>query len=157
MRTALYLLTLVSAILLAGCGSSAKDFKLVPLDDQAKTVTLADFKGKTVLIDFWATWCGPCNAAMPEVQEVWDKFHSKGLEVVAITHEERDLVLAFHRAKGYTYPVYLASGTAAEEAYGVEGIPKFVLIQDGRIVWEQVGYDEKGDITGAVASALGSR
>lgn len=157
MRTAFYLLALVSAILLAGCGNPAKDFKLVPLDDQARTVSLADFKGKTVLLDFWATWCGPCNAAMPEVQEVWDKYHSKGLEVVAITHEERDLVLAFHRDKGYTYPVYLASSDAAETAYGVDGIPKFVLIQDGRIVWEQVGYDEKGDITGAVESALGSR
>ncbi|HVT13379.1 MAG TPA: TlpA disulfide reductase family protein [Fimbriimonadaceae bacterium] len=147
---------LVLVALLAGCSGdegAAHDFKVVPLDDQAKTVSLADFKGKTVLLDFWATWCGPCNAAMPEVQMLWDKYRDKGLEVVAITHEDRQTVLAFHKAKGYTYPVYLESDAKADEAYGVDGIPKFVLIRNGRIIWQSDGYDRMGDLQ-PVADAL---
>jgi cytochrome c biogenesis protein CcmG/thiol:disulfide interchange protein DsbE len=141
------------AALIVGCQSSegsAKDFSVVPLDDQAKKVTLADFKGKTVLLDFWATWCGPCRDSMPEIQAMWDKYHSKGLEVVSISNEDRATLLAFHKSSPFTYPVYLDSTNKVSEAYAVEGIPRFILIKGGKIVWQQEGFDQPGDISSAV-------
>ena len=144
------------AIGLGGCAQPAKDFNLIPLDDQARSVSLADFKGKTVLLDFWATWCGPCNKAMPEVQSVWNKYHSQGLEVVSISRENRDLLVAFHNAEPYTYPVYVDPEGKASDDYQVQQIPRFILIKDGKIVWdsEDAGYTA-GEITQHVASAIG--
>src|SRR5579862_3926860 len=149
------LLLASAAIAVFGCGDAgaALDFKVTPLDDQAKSVTLADFKGKTVMLDFWATWCGPCKAAMPEVQQVWEKYHSKGLEIVAISQEERAPVLAFHQASRLTYPVYLDRDGSANMTYAVEAIPRFVLIRDGRVLWSQQGF-EKGDVLAQVSKAM---
>jgi cytochrome c biogenesis protein CcmG, thiol:disulfide interchange protein DsbE len=155
MRTALKVLLLAGLAAVAGCGGpSAKDFSLVPLEDPAKTVTLADFKGKTVLLDFWATWCGPCHKSMPEIQEMWTKYHDKGFEVVSISDESRNVVLEFHKSNPYTYPVYLDSGSTMSRAYGVEGIPRFILMRDGQVLWDQPGF-EAGDIRSAVEQAMG--
>lgn len=144
MRFVLQSLALAIALaLLVGCSSElgpAKDFQIVPLDDQAKTVSLKDFKGKVVLLDFWATWCGPCKEAMPEVQALWDKYHSKGFEVASISAEDRQTVLAFHKTIDYTYPVYLDPNGLAAVDYKADQIPTFVLIKDGKIVWQDKGY-----------------
>jgi|SRR5579862_3571681 len=143
---------------LAGCSGDegpALDVKLIPLDDQAKQTTLADFAGKTILLDFWATWCGPCKQAMPEVQEVWDKYRSKGLEVVSISSEDRGPVLAFHHGTSYTYPVYVDPGGVTSTKYNVISIPRFVIIKHGRILWDSHndGYTQ-GQIKSMVASAM---
>jgi thiol-disulfide isomerase/thioredoxin len=124
------------------------------LEDPAKTVTLADFKGKTVLLDFWATWCAPCRESMPEIQEVWNKYHEKGFEVISISNESRDVVFQFHKANSYSYPVYLDTTSSVSDSYGVEGIPQFFLIRDGRVLWDKTGF-EKGDIKDAVEQAMG--
>ena len=141
--------------LFAGCAApkAANDFKVIPLEEQARTVTLSDFKGKVVLLDFWATWCGPCREAMPEVQSVWEKYHDKGLEVAAITQEERSAVLAFHKDNLYTYPVYLDPTGEASLAYDVQYIPLFVLIRDGKVIWQSTAPCQ-GEITHNVENAL---
>ncbi len=157
MRTALALLGLtLSSSVAIGCheGVVAKDFKLVPLEDQARTVSLQDFKGKTVLLDFWATWCGPCNDAMPEVQEAWQKYRARGLEVVSISQEDRETILAFHRSKPYTYPVYIDPKGEANVSYGVTNIPRFILIQDGQVIWDVSGFS-KGELSQRISDALG--
>jgi cytochrome c biogenesis protein CcmG, thiol:disulfide interchange protein DsbE len=155
MRTAIKVLLLAGLGLVGGCGGpAAKDFSVVPLDDPAKTVRLSDFKGKTVLLDFWATWCGPCRQSMPEIESVWSKYHSKGFEVLSISSESRDAVYEFHKANPFTYPIYLDPGSKVSESYGVEGIPRFILIRDGKILWDQPGFGE-GDITAAVEQAMG--
>jgi peroxiredoxin len=149
--------TVAALTLLFGCDESlgkAKDFALVPLDDQAKSVKLADFKGKTVLLDFWATYCGPCKDSMPEIQAMWDKYHSKGFEVASISAEPRELVLAFHKATGFSFPVYLDPSARANDAYGVSSIPQYVLIRDGAIIWQQTGY-KQGDIQAEIESVMG--
>ena len=151
-----YLIVAGAAFLLIGCGEEpyrVKDFQIVPLMDQAKTVTLADFKGKTVLLDFWATTCGPCKESMPEIQELWDKYHAKGFEVASISDEPRNLVLSFHEQSPYTFPVFMDHAHTANLAYNVDAIPQFVLIKDGRVFWSQVGF-QKGDITREVESVM---
>lgn len=131
----------------------AKPFRVVPLDDPAKTVSLDDLKGKVVLIDYWATWCGPCKMAMPEVERVWKEYGDKGLAVVSVSGEDRPTVAEFHRTSPFTYPVYLDPNARLSTDYVIQQIPTFLLIKDGAIVWRQAGYTE-GMIEKAVAQAL---
>jgi thiol-disulfide isomerase/thioredoxin len=119
---------------------SAPDFSVVPIDNQAKSVTLADFKGKVVLLDFWATWCGPCRQAIPDLDRLWQDYHAKGLEIVSISQEDRDQVLKFHTASGAAYPVFVDTTGDANRAYGIEVLPTFVLIKNGKILWQDTGY-----------------
>lgn len=151
------IVALAAAAALVACSEiePAKDFRLVPLQNPAGSVSLADFKGKTVLLDFWATWCGPCREMMPEVQSVWQTYHTKGLEVLAITDEKRERVFSFHEGMPYTYPIYLDPESKANEAYRVQAIPKFVLIRDGKILWVLEGAYDKGDLTAKVKESIG--
>lgn len=153
-RRSLLLIGIAAAVV--GCSSDlgpAKDFKVMSLEDHAKSVSLADYKDKTVLLDFWATTCGPCKSSMPEIQDMWGKYHYRGFEVVSITAEDRDLVRKFHNATPFTYPVFLDETYQASMNYGVKLIPRFILIKKGKIVWDGEGY-EQGAITQNVENAM---
>ena len=143
------------ASFLAGCGDlgPAKDFTVVPLDDQAKSVSLKDMKGRVVLLDFWATYCGPCRTSMPEVQAIWDRYRSQGLQVMSISGEPRSAIFAFHRSSGYTFPVYIDEKEEAASAYQVSQIPRFVLIKQGRIIWDELS-PAQGELSKAVFDAF---
>jgi thiol-disulfide isomerase/thioredoxin len=98
-------------------------------------VTLADLRGKVVLIDFWATWCGPCVAAIPHVKELYQKFQDKGLVVVGHTDGSSTNLEQFIKDKQIPYIISLGSDLG--RAYGVTGIPHVFLIDvDGTIAWE---------------------
>lgn len=141
--------------ILAGCGEPTPlpNPGLIPLDDPAKLVRLSDFKGKTVLLDFWATWCGPCQVAMPEVQRLWNRYQHRGLVVVAVSSEDRDVVQPFHANAPFTYPVYLDPKGEAERVFKIESLPTFVLLRDGVVLWRQSGYSP-GDVDSAVRAEL---
>ena len=112
----------------------APDFTLLDLTGQP--VTLSSFQGKkAVLIDFWATWCGPCKAAMPGLQDLSDKFKDHGLEVVTIDQGESVAqVQYFMERKKYSLQVLLDHDGAVGDKYGVRGIPTSVLIDKRGIV-----------------------
>lgn len=96
--------------------------------------SLASLKGQTVLIEFWATWCGPCVAAWPHLQELHEVYESKGLVILGLSAEEPDVVSNFVDQKGITARV--AYGSKSNSKYGVTGIPKtFVVGPDGKVVW----------------------
>ena len=141
-----------------GCKSGSEglvqDFTVVPIDDPAQSVKLSQFKDKVVLLDFWATWCGPCRQSMPEVQAVWDKYHSKGLEVMSISDEPQATIVSFHRSSPFTYPVYRDADQIASGLFTQAGIPAFVLVKDQKVVWQSNGY-APGIIESAVADELG--
>jgi len=146
----------IAAGIVVGCSTDygpAKDFTVTSLENSAKTVSLADYKDKTVLLDFWATTCGPCKSSMPEIQDMWDKYHFRGFEVVSITAEEPELVRSFHSATPLTYPVYLDKTYQASTNYKVGAIPRFILLKKGKIVWDGEGY-EQGEITKNVEEAM---
>ena len=109
-------------------------------DLDGKLVTLADFKGKVLLIDFWATWCGPCRAEMPNVVRAYERFHDKGFEIVGISHDrphEADKVREFVTAKKMPWRqvYYPDEHNKVATAYEVNGIPHTVLIgRDGKII-----------------------
>ncbi len=120
-------------------GDAAPDFALT--DPDGKTYKLADFKGKVVLLDFWATWCGPCKAAMPSIQKLHEKFKDKAVVVAGVNTWERGDAPGYMKGKNFTY-LCLLKGDDLAKAYGISGIPTLVVIgKDGKIVKEHVGFD----------------
>ncbi|MHB8574124.1 MAG: TlpA family protein disulfide reductase [Dehalococcoidia bacterium] len=90
----------------AETGRAAPDFQLKTLD--GKSVRLSDLQGKTVLINFWATWCTPCRQEMPEIVQAYSKYHDKGFEVVSVDEQEDpDTVKKWVDAFGMQFPVAL--------------------------------------------------
>lgn len=99
-----------------------------------RPLTLENLRGQAVMLEFWATWCGPCVAAWPHVQEIHEEYGEKGLVVIALSSEDDATVSAFIDQNGYTVPT--AAGSTAGGAYGVSGIPRTFLIDpSGKVAW----------------------
>ena len=124
----------------AGVGQPAAPFSLEQLG--GGTFTLADHKGKVVVLDFWATWCGPCVAGLPVVTSVTKEYAPKGVVFAAVNLEEDPkLVAEFMKKKGWEFTVALDSDSAVSNLYGVTGIPHSVIIdKQGVIRHVQVGF-----------------
>lgn len=108
-----------------------------------KTLTNKDFQGKVVLFDFWATWCGPCIKASPEMEKIHKEFKNKGVLVIGANAFEEDLgdsyATKYKKEHGYTY-LFTYGNDALLEKWNVPGIPTFVLIdQSGKVVKAQTG------------------
>ena len=115
-----------------------------------KPLSLAGLKGKVVVIEFWATWCGPCRASIPHLKELNAKYASKGLTLVSLTDERAEVAEPFVKENGMNYPIGTDSSTS--EAYGVTGIPHAVVVgKDGKVVWE--GHPMSG-LDKAIETAL---
>ncbi len=127
-------------------GDAAPDFALK--DFAGNEVTMESLKGKVVLLDFWATWCGPCKAAMPTIQKLADEYANKDVVVLGVNTMENDPETAkkYMASKKYTYGC-LVRGDGLAQMYGVRGIPTLVIIgKDGKVVKIEVGLaDPSGD------------
>jgi peroxiredoxin len=124
-------------------GEAAPAFKTVGLDD--KPIDLAAHVGKDViLLDFWATWCGPCVEAMPEVDGVAKKFADRGLVFYAVNvAEDAETIKEFLKTSKLEVPVAMDAEGKITESYGVEGIPQTVLIgKDGKVQVVHVGFSD---------------
>jgi len=121
-------------------GDPAPAFSLK--DASGKEYTLDTLKGRVVLMDFWATWCGPCTAAMPSIQKLHERFDGKPVSILGVNVSERkpDAGVKFMEKKKYTYPC-LVQGEALADAVGVTGIPTILLIgPDGKVLHTGVGF-----------------
>jgi len=109
----------------------APDFTLVGMDD--KKVALKDLKGQVFVVDFWATWCGPCRMSLPLLDKVYQDKKAAGLKVYAVDlKEDKDAVQAFITKDQALDPRAARAGRKMAEAYGVTGIPQTVLVgKDG--------------------------
>lgn len=128
----------------------APSFTLVDLD--GRTRSLESFRGRPVLVNFWATWCPPCRMELPELQATWSA-HQGCLDVVGVAESSggADDLRAFVREHGIGYPILLDDGSAGR-AYGAATIPRSVLIgADGRIVGTFVGAVTRAGIETALA------
>lgn len=125
-------------------GKVAPPFTLENLD--GKPVDLARHLGKEIVIlDFWATWCGPCIAAMPEVRATADKFAKRGVALYFVNlQEDAETIRAFLEEQKLDVPVALDIEGAVAAEYGVTGIPQTVIIgKDGKVQVVHVGFSDK--------------
>ncbi len=120
----------------------APDFTVY--DSEGQPLTLSSLRGKPVLVNFWATWCGPCKSELPDLETAFMKYGDKvDFLFVNLTDGYRDTVdgvKAFLEEKGFAFPVYYDTDGSAAIAYGVSSIPTTVLISpEGRLLHTQIG------------------
>jgi len=115
--------------------------------DKDKTANLADYKGKIVVLDFWATWCPPCRMELPRIQkEVWEKYKDNPkFALVALDREEGwDKILPFKQQNNYTFLMTTDMKREIYSLYAKQYIPRLVVVgENGRIIYQSIGYDEK--------------
>ncbi len=120
-------------------------------DQYGKTHTLADYKGKVIFLNFWATWCPPCRAEMPDIQKLYERSTQEGENAVVVlgvaapklgSEKDQAGIKAFMDKNGYTYPVLMDKRGKLFEAYGIRAIPTTYLI------------DRNGNVIGRVQGAL---
>ncbi|HWA84022.1 MAG TPA: redoxin domain-containing protein [Fimbriimonadaceae bacterium] len=126
-------------------GSAAPDIVLTSLD--GKKVKLSSFRGKVVLIDFWATWCPPCRKGLPTTNKIHEQYDSKGLQVLALSTEDSATISAFVKDNKYTFAAYRDPNAEATKKYNVEGIPCTVIIDaKGKLSSYLVGLRPESEI-----------
>lgn len=131
----------------------APDFTLT--DPSGQTVHLRDLRGKVVIVDFWATWCGPCRALMPHLQTMHEQLGAKGLTILGLdVGEGATTVKKFAKEKSYTFPLLLDGEPQVTSRYFVQALPTtFVIDRAGRIALRDVGGNP-ADLQAAVEKAL---
>ena len=137
-------------------GTAAPAFSLPDLD--GKTISLADFKGKVVILDFWATWCPPCRAEIPDFVRLQSKYRDQGLVVVGLSMDEEGakIVRPFAEEFNVNYTMLIANDQTANDFGGIVGIPTtFVLDRQGRVVKKFVGQAQLKDFEDAIQPLLG--
>jgi len=120
----------------------ALDFALKDLD--GRNVNLSDYKGKTIVLYFMATWCPECRGAIPQLKEIYSLYNTKGLVFLMIdVMESKEKVAAFSRKYNIPYPILLDDEGKVYRSYGVGGVPVKALIdRDGRIIcWNCRSFD----------------
>jgi peroxiredoxin len=118
-------------------GKPAPPFSLPTLD--GKTMTLADYRGKVVLLNFWASWCAPCREEMPSMQKLYEHFADRDFVMLTVSlDEERAAVDSFIRELGLTFPVALDPKNDVGSRYGLTGVPETFLIGKTGVVLHHV-------------------
>lgn len=118
-------------------GTTAEDFQLTDLG--GKQQSLSQYRGKVVLVNFWATWCKPCTTEMPAMQAVYDKLQDRGFVVLAVNELEDEQKVREHiRQHGHTFPVLLDRDNKVANQFGVFGLPVSVFIDEKGVVQEYI-------------------
>src|SRR5579862_1240765 len=133
----------------------APDFSLESLD--GKITRLSDFRGKAVLLNFWATWCGPCKIEMPWFIDLQKEYGSQGLQIVGVAMDDasKEDIAKFAQDMGVNYPILIGKESVGDEYGGVPALPEsFLIARDGKIVDKIIGLRGKAEIEDAVKKAL---
>jgi cytochrome c biogenesis protein CcmG/thiol:disulfide interchange protein DsbE len=147
-------------------GKAAPAFTLEDLS--GKKVSLASYKGKAVLINFWATWCGPCKIETPWLVELRDQYAPKGFEILGVStddldrddtklfaNEKKDIQKSAEQLK-IDYPVLIDGATLSKPYDGLDAMPtSYFVDRSGTVVAVQLGLTSKADIEGNIKKALG--
>jgi len=130
-------------IALGELGSNLPEFSLRDL--RGRPVRSADLRGKVVLVDFWATWCGPCKKEMPGYQQLLDRYGPKGFAVIGFkfdTMKDTEDPVRFAKRLGVRYPLAVASDAVKEKFGGVEGLPTTLLYdRQGILRIKVIGFE----------------
>lgn len=131
----------------AKVGQAAPDFTLKNLNGES--VSLSNYKGKVVLLDFWATWCGPCRMSTPALVRLNEKFKDRGLTVLGISMDENiDNVKPFVTEEKVQHNILYAEGSNVAYSYQIEAIPTLYLIDKQGVIRQQYsGYSSQTEQT----------
>jgi cytochrome c biogenesis protein CcmG, thiol:disulfide interchange protein DsbE len=138
---------------------TAPDFALERLDQKGE-LELSSLRGKAVVLNFWASWCGPCKDEAPHLEQVWRRHKSRGLVVVGLDAKDfRDDARRFAERFGLTFPLVYDGPGDATDPYGVTGFPEtFVIDREGRVVEAFVGAvngeEDRARLQAAIDEAL---
>ncbi len=148
-------------------GKPAPDFTLEDLS--GKKVSLANYKGKTVLINFWATWCGPCKLETPWLVDLRNQYASSGFEILGVStddidrqdksafSQEKKEIATFVQQMRMPYPVLIDGSTLSHPYGGLDAMPtSFFVDRNGTIVAAQMGITSKDDLESNIKKALAS-
>jgi peroxiredoxin len=136
-------------------GQAAPDFTLETLE--GKTVHLSDFKGKGVLLNFWATWCQPCKIEMPWFAELQKQYGPQGLQIVGVAMDDASPkeIGEFAHDLGVNYPILVGKEEVGTAYGGVQFLPAtFYIGRDGKIVDKVFGLKGRGEIEDSIKKAL---
>lgn len=134
--------------------SPAPEFSLPTLTGEK--LDLANYRGKVILLDFWATWCDPCREQIPHFVELQNKYRDQGLQLIGISmDDEPDPVRDFYRQFKMNYPVVMGNAKAGELYGGVLGLPiAFLIGRDGRIYYKHIGTSDLAVVESQIVSLL---
>lgn len=141
-----YLNIFLIIIFLFHCGGKKI---LEPLDFQLENlkgeqVFLKNYKGKVILLDFWATWCPPCRAAIPHLIKVYESFRDKNFILFGIGLDDKELLIKMSDELNINYPILIGNNEIARY-YKIEAIPTLILLdKNGKIYYREVGFSEEG-------------
>ncbi len=138
-------------------GKHAPEFTLKTVD--GKKVSLSDYKGKAVLINFWATWCAPCKIEMPWFVALRERYASQGFEILGVSEDDADTprakLVKFGQEQGLNYPLLVGDDAVSRKYGGVEFLPTSYFVgRDGKIVAETAGLISKDDVENNIKKAL---
>ena len=121
-----------------------------------RQLSLAELRGRPVLLDFWATWCGPCQAEAPIVNGIAQRFRDKGLVVVGVnTSDERGLAEVWAKKKRLSFPIVYDEGNSIARSFRVENLPTLVVVsKEGKIVAVRHGITSDADLERLVRQVL---
>jgi len=137
-------------------GKAAPDFTLQTLD--GKNVTLSSLRGKGVLLNFWATWCGPCKIEMPWFVELQKEYGPQGLQIVGVAMDDSSPqdIQTFVKEMGVNYPVLLGKESVGQAYGGVDVLPTtFFIGRDGKIVAREFGLQSRSLFVDNIKKSLG--
>jgi len=124
-------------------GFPAPDFTLQDIGGQAHR--LADFRGKVVFLNVWATWCPPCREEMPSMERLYHRLRGKDFVMLAVSEDETGstTVTSFVNQMGITFPVLIDPDGLVSQRYGVTGYPEtFIIDRDGRVIQHVIGPED---------------
>ncbi|HUJ20608.1 MAG TPA: TlpA disulfide reductase family protein [Bryobacteraceae bacterium] len=165
-------LSVAAALILTGCSSRSKTVKAASVkadkdrkkapdfelkDANGHTVRLSDYRGKVVLLDFWATWCGPCKIEIPWFEEFERQNRDKGFAVIGVAMDEEgwEVVKPFAQRFGINYRVVVGNDSIAELFGGVDALPTtFLIDRDGKIASVHVGLSGRRDFEDGIQELL---
>lgn len=139
-------------------GKLAPAFSLVDLGS-GKKVSLAEFRGRPVLVNFWATWCAPCKLEMPWFEELNKKYAAQGFEILGIAEDDagKDEIAKAVKKIGVTYPILLTDGKVSPAYGGVDYLPmSFYVDRKGVVVVQTAGLSSKDEVEANIRKIVGS-
>ncbi|MFZ3106178.1 MAG: TlpA disulfide reductase family protein, partial [Candidatus Hydromicrobium sp.] len=128
---------IISFFIFTGCKSSYGDFTLMDLD--GNEISLSDFNGKVLILNFWATWCSPCREEIPDFVEVYNEYESKDVQFIGVSNEDISTLKSFVEDYDISYPILIDDANIMGK-WGISAIPTtFVFDKNGQIIFKNVG------------------